>query len=94
MFVNPVPLLSRRQPLLNPDSPTCLQDVSTLEEWLDMVRLGKYRRSFYAHGIKDLEALSNISSRLVVDVFKWKIKTKIKQTFSKQGKLAACDILL
>lgn len=60
---SPLARFTSRQPLLNPDSPTSIQDVSTLEEWLDMVRLGKYRRSFYAHGINDLEALSNISTK-------------------------------
>nr|CAB3242880.1 Eph3 ephrin receptor precursor [Phallusia mammillata] len=49
-------------PLLNPDSPTSLQEVTTLEEWLDMVKLGRYRQSFYAHGIVDLETLAHLSS--------------------------------
>uniref|UniRef100_H2YLJ6 receptor protein-tyrosine kinase n=1 Tax=Ciona savignyi TaxID=51511 RepID=H2YLJ6_CIOSA len=48
-------------PLLNPDSPTSLNEVSTLDEWLDMVKLGKYRRSFHTNGINDLESLVHIS---------------------------------
>ncbi|XP_076803976.1 ephrin type-A receptor 4-A-like [Clavelina lepadiformis] len=55
-------LVDNSAPLLNPDSPTTLQDVSNLEEWLDMVKLGRYRRSFYAHGINDLESLAHITA--------------------------------
>uniref|UniRef100_F6ZB89 receptor protein-tyrosine kinase n=1 Tax=Ciona intestinalis TaxID=7719 RepID=F6ZB89_CIOIN len=48
-------------PLLKPDSPNSIQDVSTLDEWLDMVKLGRYRRSFHNNGINDLESLAHIS---------------------------------
>ena len=59
----PVEMLDLSAPLLSPESPTSLQDVNTLDEWLDMVRLGRYRRSFYANGIKDLETLAHITPR-------------------------------
>jgi len=49
-------------PLLNPSTPTTLRDISTLDEWLDMVKLGIYRRSFYENGISDLEALAQINT--------------------------------
>ena len=55
--------LSFRAPLLNPSTPTTLRDISTLDEWLDMVKLGIYRRSFYENGISDLEALAQINTR-------------------------------
>jgi len=58
-----LPFYSLSAPLLSPDSPTSLQEVTTLDEWLDMVKLGRYRRSFYDHGIKDLETLAHITPR-------------------------------
>ena len=65
LLQSPVEMLDLSAPLLSPESPTSLQDVNNLDEWLDMVRLGRYRRSFYAHGIKDLESLAHITPRYV-----------------------------
>lgn len=56
-----VDMLDLSAPLLSPDSPTSMQDVNTLDDWLDLIKLGRYRDSFYSRGINDLHTLTRIT---------------------------------